>query len=147
MTTALHMINRAFSKAQIKPAETPLTASEVSDGLDVMNDLLAHWDATGTLKGVPLMDDVNDTVDCPRYAERAIKASIAVMIAGEYNVPVTQAMAVDVSDGLAAMIAAGGSLSIDIEFPDTLPRGSGNRDDYYTYVDEDFFPNNTKLNF
>jgi hypothetical protein len=141
------MINRAFSKAQIKAAETPLTASEISDGLDVLNDLLAHWDATGTLKGVPLMDDVNDTVNCPRYAERAIKASIAVMIAGEYNVPVTQAMAVDVTDGVGAMIAAGPSINIGIEFPDTLPVGSGNRDDYYTYVDDNFFPRNTKLNF
>ena len=147
MTTALKMISRAFSKAQIKPAETPLTASEVEDGLDVMNDILAHWDANGTLKGVPLLNDINDRVACPRYAERAIKASIAIMIAGEYNVPVTQAMAEDVYSGVSAMIAAGNTLSIDIEYPDTLPVGSGNRDDYYTYVDDNFFPNNTKLNF
>jgi hypothetical protein len=35
----------------------------------------------------------------------------------------------------------------DIEFPDTLPVGSGNRDDFYTYVDDNFFPRNTRRNF
>lgn len=146
MTTALHMINRAFSKAGIKAAETPLSPSELEDGLDIMNDMLAQWDAAGTLKGVPLIDDSADHVNCPRYADRAIKGALAILIAGEYNVPVSQAMAVDASDGLAAMIAAGNNWK-DIELPDTLPKGSGNKVDYNYYDDDNFFTKNTDLNF
>jgi hypothetical protein len=140
------MIKRAFSKAGIKPAETPLSDSEIEDGLDSLNDLLSEWDVNDTLVGVPLLDDVNEVVECPRYADGALKAAIAIRIAGEYNIPVTQAMAVDASASLSAMIAASTDFS-DIEFPDTLPIGSGNRDYGHTYENDVFFPRNTKRNF
>lgn len=146
MTTALHMIKRAFSMAGIKPAETPLTASETNDGRDLMNDMLAAWDANGTLEGVPLVSDVNDTVDAPRYADWAIKANLSILIRHEYDIPVTQGAAFAASQSFAAMVNADVEL-FDIEFPDTLPIGSGNRDNYYSYVDDVFFPRNTKRNF
>lgn len=146
MTTARRMIERAFSKAGIKPAESPLSDSEYQDGLDVLNDMLALWDANSVLEGVPLMDNTEDTVDCPRYAEGAIKAGLAIAIAGEYDRAVTQAMAADWTDKFEGLVAANTDLS-SIDFPDTLPIGSGNRDSYYSYVDDVFFPQNKVRNF
>jgi hypothetical protein len=88
MTTAQHIINRAYSKVGIKAAETPLQATEVQDGLDVLNDLLAEWDATGILKGVSPVKLASDIVEAPRHADGALKAVLAIRLANEYNKPI-----------------------------------------------------------
>ena len=135
MATALKIITRAFSKAGIRAAETPLSASELSDGLDVLNDMLSSWNANGVLTGVRLLNDINAETFIPRDAEWAVKANLAIILAGEYGVEISTAMAYDASNSLAEMTKARIDLS-EINPPDILPRGSGNiqRDD------SDFFP-------
>lgn len=146
MATARKILERAFSKIGVRAAETPLTAAEISDGLDVLNDLISTWDATGTLKGVAPVIDVSADLKEPRYATWALKANVAILLAGEYGIPVSQALAVDASSSKSEMVKASMNLQ-DLEFPSTLPIGSGNRDEYGTGYDRDFFPENSKRNF
>lgn len=146
MTTALKIIERGFQKAGIKAAETPLKASEVADGLDVLNDILNSWNATGLLKGIGPVDDEGTDLQEPDYATWALKATLAIMIAGEYGIDVTQAMAVDKTDSMSALVTASANLN-DTEYPSTLPIGSGNRNQYGYGYDRDFFPENNKENF
>ena len=136
MATALQILNRAFSKAGIKSAEVALTATESQDGLDILNDLLASWSATGVLNDTAPVADINDTVVAPDYALGALKANVAVLLAGEYGVIVTPAMAADVTFFTNLMSTMETDLS-DVPFPPTLPTGSGNDDYYYTPI---FFP-------
>ena len=146
MTTALKIIERAFSKAQIRTAETPLSDSEINDGRDTLNDMLALWDATGVLKGVPPVDDVNTDLQEPRAATLMIKSNLAIRIVSEYGIQVGQGLALEATSSLSEWITS----SIDLtqtEFPSTLPIGSGNRDEYGYGFDRDFFPENTNRNF
>ena len=146
MATGLAILKRAFSMAGIRAAETPLSASEVEDGLDLMNDLLSLWDATGTLKGAEPIDDVGDEVVIPRHAQYAVKANVAIGLAGEYGIPVTQSLAHNASTSLAKLVTASIELR-NVDFPATLPIGSGNRDEYGTGYDRDFFEENEVENF
>ena len=101
-----------------------------------MNDLLSAWDATGVLANIELVSDVDDETLIPRNAEWMVKANIAIMIAGEYGIPISQSMAVDATQSVEEWLKATLSLT-EVQPPATLPRGSGNRhfDDYET----DFF--------
>ena len=129
----------------VRAAETPLTASEIDDGLDVLNDLLAAWDATGTLRGIPPTDDVGVELQEPRYASGALKANVAVKLAAEFGIQLNQSIADNARESLQELVKASIDLS-DVEYPATVPLGSGNRDEWYGY-DRDFFPENTKRNF
>lgn len=146
MTIVRKILERAFSKINIRSAETALSSSEIEDGLDVLNDLLSTWDATGTLKGVAPIQDVGEDLKEPRYATWALKANIAILLAGEYGIEVTRALANDASQSLTELIKASINLQ-DLEYPSTLPIGSGNRDDYGYGYDRDFFPEDKKRNF
>jgi hypothetical protein len=146
MTTALKIASRAFQKAGIKAAETPLEASEIEDALDVLNDLINAWNATGVLKGVSPVLDIGEDLKEPSYSSWALKANLAIMIAGEYGKEVSQSMAIDASQSMNALISASSNLS-DIEYPDTLPIGSGNNEQYDNSYDRDFFPENELENF
>lgn len=146
MSTAQKILDRAFTKNGIRAAETPLTPSEISDGLDVLNDLLASWDSTGVLKGITPVMDVSEDLMEPRYSTWAIKTHVAAILAGEYGVQVTQALAADVVNSMNSMLSASINLQ-DLEFPSTLPIGSGNRNLYGEGFDRDFFREDQKRNF
>jgi hypothetical protein len=144
-TTALTIIKRAFSKAGIRAAETPLQASETQDGLDALNDLLAEWDAASVLKGVSPVEAVGDIVNAPRYAMGAIKSSLAAKIMGEYNKPMNATLAADISSSYNLMIQASTNLE-ELNYPSTLPLGSGNSNAFYE-TELEFFPETNKTNF
>ncbi len=145
MTTALHIIERAFSKAGVRASETPLEPSEVQDGLDALNDMLSTWDATGMLKGVFPVEAVESIVNVPRFAEWAIKANLSLILAGEYSKTVTPAMINDATQSRNGMVVALVDFD-DIKLPETLPTGSGNKTrgygDFY-----DFYAANQRNNF
>jgi len=146
MATARKILERSFSMAGIRAAETPLTAAEIADGLDLMNDLLSLWDATGTLKGVAPVMGADDEVNADRHELYAIKSNVAIGLAGEYGIPVNQSLAHNANTALSGLVSANINLR-DIKYPSTLPVGSGNRDEFGTGYDRDFFPENEKENF
>lgn len=146
MATAQKIIDRAFSKIGVKAAETPLTAAEISDGLDSLNDLLSAWDATGVLKGVAPVESADTDLEEPRYATGAIKAHLAIILAGEYGVPLSPSLIGEADHFMRYLVTASTNLE-DVAFPSTLPKGSGNRNDYGIGYDRDFFPENDKRNF
>lgn len=143
MITALKIIERMFSKAGIRAAETPLEASEVETGKDILNDLITMWNATGTLRGVDVVADINDAVNIERFMLPALAAKGALTLAGEFDVEITAAMVKDADDSLNNLIKATRNLE-NINFPPTLPLGSGN---YTDFDDSDFFPELGTKNF
>jgi len=142
--TALKIIERAFSKAGIKPAEASLTASEIEDGLDALNDLLAAWGANGTLKGVNPVMNPSDEMITPREADWALKSNLGVIISGEYGEQVNKILLTEADNALSEFLSATTNLD-QIPYPSTLPKGSGNDQDYDWY--SDFFEDDTEENF
>lgn len=141
------IIRRAFQKAGIKPAESTLEANELEDGLDTLRDMLNAWNAAGKLIGAQTPEDVNEELRVPNYALGAIKANLAIMLAGEYNLPITAVLAGEAEMMSRDLATAQNSRdSLDVLLPPTLPIGSGNSTQYVS-DDIDFFPEQPLKNF
>lgn len=144
MATYEHIINRAMSRAGVKTAEIALEASEVQTGLDLLNDMLEAWEAVSPM-GFTASLDINDNVRIPRYANGAVIDNLAVMICPEFQKPVPQSLAISAENLKNKMLVAL-QPSIDVDYPSTLPLGSGN---YYhdANIDRRYFPEDSADNF
>jgi hypothetical protein len=144
MATANDIITRAFKRAGILAAESALEADEIQDGLIMLNDMLSSWEPVHHLGFAPV-DSVADEVRIPRYAEAAVKDSLAIHLCTEYSRPVSQALAASAQMSLSAMMTVNVDLS-NVDMPSTLPYGSGN--EASDGVDDaTFFPQHNKANF
>jgi hypothetical protein len=144
MTTALKIIERGASKAKIKTAGISLSAEEVTDGLDVLNDIIKEWTALGILTGVSPTYDANVDLMEPEYSTPALKAQVGLRMSVEYGGDPSMLIA-DANNSYSAMLIA--KPKQRFVMPDTLPLGSGNHDEYYDSCDDDFFSTNFEENF
>jgi len=147
MTTALQVINRAFSISGVRAAETPIQPEESVIGLDILNDHIKMWSNLGILPGALPINDTSDELNVPEYAEPALKYYVAAAISVEYNIQVTQQLAFAAEEALNNLITINTNMGIDIDYPSTLPLGSGNRTIYKEDADVAFFPEVPKDNF
>ncbi len=144
MTTYLKVLQGAFLDIGVKAAESPLSPSEISDGLTELNDMLAEWDLVDIIKGIEPDEDAGIDMMEPRGWTGGIRANVAVRLAGQYERPVTQSLAVKASRGYNAIVISQYNQQ-DYELPDTLPTGQGNCNT--AWIDDEFFPTNSKRNF
>lgn len=145
MATAASFITRALQKIGVKTAESPIEASEMQDGLDAINDMLISWEVSGIEMGFQPVADKDDELRVPRFAHAAIKAELAVLLAPEYDAPVSQVLLAEADQRKSEVLNALFSLG-DIQFPSTLPMGSGNQCGSFN-TDRRFFPENEQDNF
>ena len=144
MTTSLDIIKGALKHLGVNAAETPIEAVEAQDGLDDLNDMGAEWEESGFRVGFVPTDNVNADITLPRSAHAAFKAGLAVRLAPQYGKQISTALAGVVIE-TKANLAKFSLGPLDVEFPDTLPVGSGNHCD--DLIDNRFFPNNQDRNF
>lgn len=126
MTTANDVITRAFQLNGVKPSEAPIEASEISDGLDALNDLLAEWPVDIGYEGVSSSSDeiiVDDYVY--DIAIAAMKPNLAVRLATEYGAPVSISLTDHAKSTYSTLLKCVVNISA-AEFGDNVPVGSGN---------------------
>jgi hypothetical protein len=145
MATAGSFITRALQKIGVRTAETPIEASEMQDGLDALNDMLISWEMSGLVMGFQPVADKDDEIRVPRFAHAAIKAELAVLLGPEYEKPADQILLVEASTRKAELETALIKIG-DVEYPSTLPLGSGNQCGNYN-IDRRFFPENETEHF
>ena len=145
MTTMLEVVNDAFEEIDVKVAEQDLQSDELQAGIRRCNDLLSSWDDIGFIVGYTPVLNGHDDLGIEASAVRAIKANLAVKLAPSFQKPVTIDLRLEASESLDLMINANIFIG-NVEFPDTLPLGSGNQGcDFDT--DRRFFNNNKGENF
>lgn len=147
MATAESFIIRAFSKATILEAETTLEASEIQDGLDQLNDMLASWEFSGIQLGFEPVADKDDELRVPRFAHGAIKANLAVVLGPEYSKPASPVLLAEAKVTMDNLMNAVVKIG-NVQYPSTLPLGSGNEREDERFINDDrFFPENQGENF
>ncbi len=144
MSTPQKIIDTAFGWISIKAAEEPLQPSQVQDGLHQLNNFLAEQDVIGVLKGIEPVQSLDTELKEPRHATGFLEANVAVKLAAFYGSPVSQSLAAEVVRTQSIVTRA--TLNIKPPYPETLPLGSGN-DDYYSYNNNTFFPEQDEDNF
>ncbi len=144
MATATKIITRALTRLGIRASETSIEPDELSDGLDMLNDMLSNWEEAGYGLGFSPVSNLTDEVRVPRGSNAAIIDSLAIMLAPEYSRPISAALAAAAKLSLENMRTATVFIG-DVDYPSTLPRGSGNECD--GWINETFFPEKDKRNF
>lgn len=145
MTTALDIVNGAAEDIGVKTAEVTLEAEDYQIIFNRMNDMLLEWADIGLTPAFKEVFNPTDVVAIDGNARRAVKANLAVYAAPAFQKIVTPALAEIASVSLSRLQASTDFIG-DIEFPDTLPIGSGNQcESVDTY--RRFFPSNKDGNF
>jgi hypothetical protein len=129
-TTKFHLIKSAFSEIGIANYEFDLSAEEVNDALDRLDDLMRSWEARGVSLGWPLTSSPDDSesgqeVTVPDVAMRAIRTNLAIELAPMYGKLVSPHTMATAKSSYNTMLAA---LKPPPEkgFPSTTPSGAGN---------------------
>jgi hypothetical protein len=125
MTTSAGIISGALGHLGIRTAESPLTAAEVQDGLEDLNDMGAEWEESGLHMGFEPSLDVNATLNVPRSSISAFKSHLAIRIAPQYSRIVSPALAELARESMKSLEASLVFIG-EVALPDTLPTGSGN---------------------
>ena len=143
MATAREYITRALAKLGVKAAESSIEASELTDGIETLNDMLTEWEGSGILLGFEPVASGDDEIRAPRLAQAAIKSNLAIRLAPDYSRPVSAELAAEARGATKSMLRAIVKIG-DVAYPSTLPTGSGNKT---LLDDDDFFDANKTENF
>ena len=145
MTTAADIIKGALRRLQTIEDETPIEPSEIADGLEDLNDWGSAHEVGFLQLGFVPVDNSADTINIPRGAVGYFKDHLALYMAGQYGAPVPQTLMLSSDFTRKAALSAFQPV-IDVNYPDSLPIGSGNECD--SIIDsEHFFPSNPDKNF
>lgn len=152
MATARDVVEGALKLLGVKPAESGVTSSEATDGLDSLNDMAEQWNLEGAEIGYETIDDLDDELFVDDGVIGALKANLAVYMAPEYDRTVTPELALRAKRGKTVVQA--NVPRCPIQFPDTLPVGVGNErylpsndgDSVSTVYDGRFYPSNRRCN-
>jgi hypothetical protein len=137
MTKVNEYVTDILEELVIQADEAPIEASEAQAVIRFLNDRMFAWDALGITLGYTKVSNLSDVVTVADGAKMGIVAQVAIDIAPKYDVPVPAATVARATEGFNAIMNLADIGSNSMEFPSTLPRGSGNYDSPYT---EPFYP-------
>jgi hypothetical protein len=147
MTTARQIVNGAAEELGVKTAEITLEPDDFQAILERMNDMLLEWADIGLTPAFKEVFNGDDTIEIDSNARGAIKFSLAIRCAPSFKKPITAGLDKNARDSLSRLEASTAFIG-DVQFPDTLPIGSGNECPDSGFAQNDrFFPSNSKENF
>ena len=132
MTKAREIIVDALEDLVVQADEAPIEASEAQAAIRFLNDRMFAWDAMGISLGYTEVSNLGDEITVPAGAIMGIKAQLAIDLAAKYSVDVKPDVYERARQGMNAIMNVAGLDSISMEYPYTLPMGSGNDSEIYT---------------
>jgi hypothetical protein len=145
MTTALQIVEGAAEEITVKTAEIPLESADAMIFFNRMNDMLLEWADLGITPQFAEVYNLTDEIGIDRNAVAAVKYNLAIRCAPAFQKQVAMALGTVASDSYNRLLAS--ITNINVEFPDTLPVGSGNECAEANYLDDRFFPSQKEENF
>ena len=85
MSTSDQMVSNALRLLGVKGGETPLSSTELSDGMNSLNRMGAQLEEEGFELGFTTLTTGSDEVTVPLYAEDYYTAQLAARLAPEYQ--------------------------------------------------------------
>lgn len=122
MPIAEKVVNRALSLIGVKNAEQSITPTEMSDGIEVLNDMMSELAGRGVNLRYQKAVASTDELGVPDWAVAMMKSNLAERLAPEYDRTVTPALAKFASKSMDN-VSARALGKITVVYPDILPIG------------------------
>ena len=145
MATAQDIITGALRRAKIVSAEIPIEASDLANGLEDLNDWASLLEVSTIALGFTQVSNATDEVNIPLEAVGMYKCNLAVYMSAQYGLPTDALLLNDANETMKQVLIAFAP-TLDVDFPDTLPLGSGNQNQL-TNNNRRFFNQNQDTNF
>lgn len=145
MTTAADIVKGSLRLLQVIGSETPIEADEIADGIEDLNDWASALETGYIALGFTPVVNSGDTVNIPRQAVGMYKTNLAIYIAGQYGMPISQSLVKSAQDSMSMVLNTFQGVIIP-QLPDTLPIGDGNVCNDYD-EGQRFFNPNQQANF
>ena len=136
--TAAIIAKDILQELVVQGAESDLTADETQTTIRYMNRYMAKLAGDGINLGYTKVSNLGDLITIPDGAIMGLIKNVAIQLAPQYDVPVSNDLAMAARDGLITMRNLGSRIN-EMAYPDTLPTGSGNETFQYSQ-DDHFFP-------
>jgi hypothetical protein len=136
MATVEQIAKASLQRLLVQGSESSLNPDDYQDYIFALNNYMTALDADGIALGYTVVDSISDQVTIPIGALRGVIANMAIEVAPDYGVLVSDALVVQAQQGMNAMRRLGKSSPLT-QYPSTLPRGSGN---YHEYNTTPFYP-------
>lgn len=121
------IVRDALESLIVQAAEAPIVGNEASAAIRALNDMMYMWELQGIDIGYTQVSDMADPITVPMGAIMGIKANLALNLAPKYNVDPPPILLKNASDGFQAIVKLSTQIA-PMEYPSTLPTGSGNYD-------------------
>lgn len=135
MATAKEVIYDALEEIRFKGAEDPIQKYEAESARRYLNDMMTMWAAKGINLGYTVISNIGETLTVPDGAIFGIKKLLAISISSKLKAEVSQLLYKQAEEGWKAILNLAFSIS-PLEYPETLPKGSGN---YCGIYDEKYY--------
>lgn len=120
-------VTRAIlSKIQKQGSTDNVDSEDLRDVIFAMNSYMLALDAQGITLGYTKVSGGSDPITVPPGALRGLVGNVAIEIAPDFNATISGGLTKMAQEGFDAMLDLGTSL-IEVQLPNTLPIGSGNR--------------------
>lgn len=135
--TASSLVSDILREIYVQADEQSIESVDFETCVRYINRFVNELNARGI--DIPWVDLANpaDTVYAPDGAISGIISNVAVRLAGQYDIPISESLAASAAIGMEALTMLGVTVNKQ-RFPSTLPIGSGNEN----WLDNDshFFP-------
>lgn len=137
MAKAAQVIRAILQEILVQASEQDLDSAETNDTIFAMNNFMFELDANGVKLGYTEVTSVTDTITIPGGAVNGLIKNVAMQIAPQFDRPISMTLVEQARKGLKVMSDLGINLGA-MQFPDTLPIGSGNEFDDFNF--NHFYP-------
>ena len=97
------MVTRTLRLLRVVDATEAPEAEDMVSGIDALNGMMARWEADGVSLGWAPVEGPADELPAPAEAEEAIRFNLAIVLRGEYGLPLDPDIYQRAEDGLNAL--------------------------------------------
>lgn len=136
MSTNLEVISAALKLINVIGQTDTASPEQGAYCLSELNDLIESWTENGIDLGYFRQDDTTDDCPIPTWAERGVKAALAIEVAPHYGATISPGLAKKYDDGYGIILRKSIVETLPTQDMSSMPMGEGMRGSASILTDE-----------
>lgn len=105
MSAVADTVRAALLILRVQPANQPVKAVDMADGIDALNNLMTRWEADGVAMGWRNVSSPSDELPVPPEAVEAVRYNLALRLRSTFGADLDPDVVEFARDGLARIMA------------------------------------------